>query len=300
MNFINKMERKIGKYAIKNLTYYIIALYVLGFIINMARPDIYINYLSLDAGAILHGQVWRILTFIIAPPSNSLFFVIFILYLYYMIGTNLERTWGAFKFNLYFFMGVLLHALAAIIIYLVFHQTVLLDTTYLNMSLFLAFAAVYPDMKLLLFFIIPIKIKWLAIIDAVYFGLIIISGFITYFVQLPELVSLYTQQGVDYQSLRNVALASSIAALMSLLNFIIFFLGTRKLKKASPAEIYRKAKYKREYTMPKNTTGPRHRCDVCGRSELDGEELVFRYCSKCDGTHEYCQDHLFTHEHVHK
>lgn len=297
MNFINKMERKIGKYAIKNLTYYIIALYILGFIITITRPDIYTNYLSLDAGAILHGQVWRIVTFIIAPPSTSMFFVIFALYLYYMIGTQLERSWGAFKFNLYFFMGVILHVIAAILVYLVFGVSVPMTTYYLNMSLFLAFAALFPDMKLLLFFIIPIKIKWLAIIDVVYFAYVIFSGFVVYFVRTPELYALY---GTVYDSLRLSSLAASIAALLSLLNFVIFFFGTRKLSKASPAEIYRKAKYKKEYTMPKAAKGPRHSCAVCGRTEQDGDELVFRYCSKCDGNKEYCQDHLFTHEHIHK
>lgn len=301
MNFLNKMERKFGKYAIKNLTYYVIGAYVLGFLIQYFRPDIYANYLSLNADAIIHGQVWRIITFIIAPPSNSLIFLFFVLYLYYFIGTTLERTWGEFKFNVYFFTGVLLHAIAAILIYLASGVVIEMSTYYLNMSLFLAFAALNPDMKLMLFFVIPIKIKWLAILDAVYFGITIVSGLVTYFVYVPELTSYYADMGYVYDNIRVSALATSIAALLSLMNFLIFFFATRNYKKSSPKEVYRRAKYKKEYTAARtNADGARHKCAICGRTEKDGDDLVFRYCSKCDGNNEYCQDHLFTHEHVHK
>ena len=301
MNFLNKMERKFGKYAIKNLTYYIIGAYVLGLLIYYANSGIYYNYLSLDASAILHGQIWRIITFIIAPPSTSIFFMFFVLYLYYMIGTSLERTWGAFRFNVYFFMGVLLHVIAAILIYLSTGIIMSFDTYYLNMSLFLAFAAMFPDMKLMLFFVIPIKIKWLGIIDAIYFGIVILSGFVSYFVRIDALYAQYAGMGYDYDTLRVLALAKSVAALVSLLNFIIFFFAARKHKSISPSNIYRKAKYKRESApQKKNPQGTRHKCAVCGKTELDGEDLVFRYCSKCEGNFEYCQDHLFTHQHVHK
>lgn len=298
MKFLNKMERKFGKYAIKNLMYYIIGLYILGFLIQLFQPEIYNQYLSLDAEAILRGQVWRIVTFIISPPGGSAIFMIFVLYLYYWIGTSLERVWGAFRFNVYFFTGVLLHVLGAIFVYLIFRMPITMDTYFLNMSLFLAFAAIYPDMKLMLFFVIPIKIKWLGILNAVYFGVTIISGFVTYFYQLPELTATYGV--VYYEQLRVAALARSIAALISLMNFLIFFFATRSFKKNSPVHIYRKAKFKKEASVKKSSTEPRHKCSVCGRTEKDGDDLVFRYCSKCDGNHEYCQDHLFTHEHVKK
>ena len=301
MNFLNKMERKFGKYAIKNLTYYIIGAYVLGLLIYYANSSIYYNYLSLDASAILHGQIWRIITFIIAPPSTSIFFMFFVLYLYYMIGTSLERAWGAFRFNVYFFMGVLLHVIVAILIYLSTGIIMSFDTYYLNMSLFLAFAAMFPDMKLMLFFVIPIKIKWLGIIDAIYFGIVILSGFVSYFVRIDALYAQYEGLGYNYDTLRVLALARSVAALVSLLNFIIFFFATRKHKSISPSNIYKKAKYKRESApQKKNPQGTRHKCAVCGKTELDGDDLVFRYCSKCEGNFEYCQDHLFTHQHVHK
>ena len=94
MNWLTKLERKFGRYAIPNLMYYIIILYGLGFILELVNPYFYYQYLSLDAAAILSGQVWRIITFIIQPPSSSAIFMIFALYLYYMIGKELERAWG--------------------------------------------------------------------------------------------------------------------------------------------------------------------------------------------------------------
>ena len=102
MNWINKLERKFGRYAIHNLMHYIIILYAVGFALNLIAPGFYMEYLSLDASAILHGQIWRIVTFLIQPPDGSPIFIIFALYLYYMIGQNLEAAWGAFRFNLYF------------------------------------------------------------------------------------------------------------------------------------------------------------------------------------------------------
>ena len=113
MNLLDKLERKFGRYAIHNLMYYIIILYALGYVIlKFARP-FYYAYLSLDPAAILHGQIWRIVTFIIYPPNTGLFYFLISMYLYYSIGRILEAQWGAFRFNLYFFTGVLLHVVAA-------------------------------------------------------------------------------------------------------------------------------------------------------------------------------------------
>lgn len=113
MNWIDKLEKKFGRYAIHNLMYYVIILYALGYVINVVAPDFYTGYLSLDPTAILHGQIWRIVTFIIYPPSTGLFFFLISMYLYYSIGRVLEMQWGAFRFNLYLLTGMLLHVVAA-------------------------------------------------------------------------------------------------------------------------------------------------------------------------------------------
>ena len=271
MNLLNRLERKFGKYAIPNLMYYVVILYAIGMFVQMFAPMFYIQYLMLDASAILRGQIWRIITFMIWPPSSSLFFNLLAIYLYYNLGITLERVWGTFRFNVYFFMGILGHVLAALLIYLLTGNVYRLTTDYLNSSLFFAFAATFPDMQFYLFFAIPIKAKWLAIFDGAYFLYGLMFG----------------------------GMADRIAIIMSLLNFLIYFLMTRG-GKYNPKEIRRKQQFHaqmREASQPPKQ-GWRHRCAVCGRTDADDPNLVFRYCSKCEGDYEYCQDHLYTHQHV--
>ena len=287
MKWLDKLERKYGKYTIPNLMYYVIMLYIVGFVINIVAPELYTEYLALDAQAILHGQIWRIFTFIIQPPNSSYFFILFALYLYYMIGKTLEYMWGAFRFNLYFFSGMLLHVIACLLIYLIFGMNFQMGSFYLNMSLFFVYVALFPDAEFLLFFIIPIKAKWLGIIEGAYFAITIAAGFI-----VPVGSTLWfslLQVGI-------MALpANSISALLSLLNFIIFFLGSNR-NRFSPKQARRRTIYqKKVHVASQNNT--HHRCAICGRTEKDDENLEFRFCSKCKGNYEYCQDHLFTHEH---
>lgn len=271
MNILNKLERKFGRYAIPNLMYYIIILYGVGMIVQMINPQFYMTYLMLDARAILHGQIWRIVTFMIWPPSSDIFFNLIALYLYYSLGMTLERVWGSFRFNIYFFMGVLGHVLAAIIIYLMTGSIYPLTTDYLNFSLFFAFAATFPEMQFLLFFVIPIKAKWLAIFNGAYFMYELIFG-------NP---------------------VTKVAIFVSLLNFVVYFAMSRG-GKFNPKEIKRKQEFKAQTTQAVQTAKRlgRHKCAVCGRTDLDDPNLVFRFCSKCEGDYEYCQDHLYTHQHV--
>lgn len=289
MNWIQKLERRFGRYAIPNLMIYVIGLYVVGFLLDMVNPAFYETYLSLNAGMILQGQVWRLVTFLIQPPDSSLLFVIFSLYLYYFIGRQLEYTWGTFRFNLYFFVGVFFHILAAFIVWILFRLSLPLGTYYINMSLFLAFAFSYPDEQFLLFFVIPIKAKWLGYVDLAYFGYTILQAF------LPAYggSDLY---GVIYK-------ANALAAFVSMLNFLLFYFSSRDMKRFRPKEVRRRQKYRREVQAGRESHsayagGAKHRCAVCGRTEADDPTLEFRYCSKCNGNYEYCQDHLFTHEHI--
>lgn len=275
MGFFNKLERKFGRYAIPNLMYYIIILYVMGLIAFMVNPMLYYQYLSLDAAAILHGQIWRLVTFMMYPPVvdsrmfSMLFFNFLALYLYYSLGNSLERVWGSFRFNVYFLMGVLGHILAAFIGYFVFGQRLLLTTDFLNFSLFLAFAMVYPDMQFYVMYILPVKAKWLAIAESAIYVYFFIFG----------------------------DMATKCEILLSMLNVVLFFLMTRDYRKISPKEIKRKNDFKAQTRIvPKGRT--HHKCAVCGRTEADGEAMEFRYCSKCQGNYEYCQDHLYTHKHV--
>ncbi len=288
MKWLNKLERKFGKYAIQNLMFYIIILYGVGFVLSMVNPEFYYAYLSLDMAAVLQGQLWRLITFIIQPPNSSVWFIIFTLYLYYMIGTQLEYVWGSFRFNFYFFMGVFFHIIASLLSYLIFDISMPMGTYYLNMSLFFAYATIYPEQQFFLMGIIPIKVKWLAVIDAVYFAYTIAQAF------MPAYGG-HILYGWYYQ-------VCALEAFVSVLNFLVFFLMTRNMKKYSPSQVKRRKTYHREVRegqqQKQYENGARHRCHVCGRTELDDETLEFRYCSKCNGNYEYCQDHLFTHEHV--
>ena len=269
--FLNKLERKIGRYAIPDLMKYICVLYCAGLVINIANPAFYYNWLSLNPPMIMRGQVWRLVTFLIQPPNTSLLFFIFTLYLYYMLGQTLERTWGSFRFNVYYFSGVLFTIIGAFAAYFATGSVYLLDTYYINMSLFLAFAFIYPDVELLLMFLIPVKIKWLAYLDMAFFAYSFIIG----------------------------NLGTKISVALAILNFVIFFFGFMRTRVGGAKT---RMQHIRRQTVRKPAGQPQgrviHKCAVCGRDSNSHPELEFRYCSKCNGNYEYCQDHLFTHEHV--
>lgn len=276
MKFFSEFERKYHKYAIPNLMYYIIILYGIGLVIQMQMPLFYWRYLSLDAAAILRGQVWRIVTFLIYPPAfgsmvfTQLFIGILALFMYYNLGQTLEHIWGSFRFNVFFFMGVIGQVLAALIAYLVFHESIYMTTGFLNFSVFLAFAVYFPDAQFLLFFVLPVKAKWLAVAECAVYLYSFIFG----------------------------TASSRVEIIISLANVIIFLLMTRNYRRYAPKEFKRRQDFKREMIKITRKSQTRHRCAACGRTELDGPELEFRYCSKCQGNYEYCQDHLYTHQHV--
>ena len=282
MNFLNKMERKYGRYAIHNLTKYMIGCYAIGYILvyfGQMSGGNFFQYLLLSPYHIMHGQIWRIVSWILIPPSSSnIIFVLIMLSFYYYLGTALERTWGAFRYNVYILGGMLCTVIGAFILYFISGQNEMLSlingmsfsTYYINLSIFLAFAMNYPDMEVLFMMIIPIKIKYLALLDVAYLLYDLIRG---------------------GWGTRTVIIAS-------LLNFIIYFLMTRNYRRISPQEIHRKQQFKKAVHPQMTPGGTRHKCAVCGRTEKDGEHLEFRYCSKCNGNYEYCQDHLFTHQHI--
>lgn len=292
MNFLNKMERKLGKYAIPNLSLYLIMGYVLGYILEFISPAV-IDFLTLNPYLILHGQVWRLVTWLIIPPSGFDLFTIIMLMFYYSVGTNLERTWGTFYYNVYLFMGMIFTILGSFLImgisYVPAFQSCMVremfgsasyfilvarnfSTYFVNMSIFLGFAATFPEVQVLLMFIIPIKVKWMGIA----YGILLAVQFL--------------------QS--NITGKIVIGA--SLLNFVIFFLMTRRGigMRISPRQVKRRHDYNREVRRAKPASVAKHKCAICGRNSEDNPEAEFRFCSKCNGNYEYCQEHLFTHTHV--
>lgn len=290
MNWLNKLERKFGKYAIPNLIVWLIGAYTIGFLLYAVSPGI-LNMLTLSPYHVLHGQIWRLVTWILMPTETNLIFLLIMAMFYYQLGTTLERTWGIFRFNVYIFSGIIFTVIGAFILYGIYYlmnfdiflaapalaaqmsatMSYGFSVNYINMSIFLAFAVMYPDMQVLLYFIIPIKMKWMAIV----YGVLIVYHFV-----------------VNSWSGR-------VSIVMSLLSFIVFFLSTRNLKRYSPHEVHRRQQFKAQMRQPRPGSGiTKHKCAVCGRTELDDPTLEFRFCSKCEGNYEYCSDHLFTHQHI--
>ena len=298
MNFLNKMERKFGRYAIHNLTKYMIICYIIGFGLEYLQAlfDIHlISYLYLSPAHILQaGQVWRLVSWLLIPPgSDNILFVLIMLMFYYSVGTNLERTWGTFYYNVYLFMGMIFTILGSFLIMGIsyvpaFHSNMVREacgsaayflliarsfsTYFVNMSIFLGFAATFPEVQVLLMFIIPIKVKWMGIA----YGIILIVQFL------------------------QTDIVGKIVIGASLLNFVVFFLMTRSGvgMRISPRQVKRRHDYSREIKRAKPASVSKHKCAICGKNSEDNPETEFRFCSKCNGNYEYCQDHLFTHTHV--
>jgi len=186
---LDRLERKFGRFAIKGLMIYITTGNLAVFILNFLMPSLNLTMkLMLIPSLVLKGEVWRLVTYIFIPPQSSIIFIIFALYFYYMIGNTLEREWGSFKLTVYYLIGMIGTTIAAFF-------TGASSSTYLNLSLFLAFAYLYPNFEILIFFVLPVKIKYLAWLNWAFI--------------------LYT---IIFESL-----SLKIAAIVSIANYLLFF-----------------------------------------------------------------------------
>ena len=271
------------RFGIPNLMRYIVignvAVYILSMLSRNADAAA-LDFLAFNLNGLLHGEVWRLVTFVFVPEYGSPFTLIIALYFYYWIGSTLEREWGTAKFTLYYAGGALLTVLGVIITSLITgnHYLTLAGTGYVNLSMFLAFAVLFPNMTVLLFFIIPIKIKWLAIIDGAFFAFEIVAAILS----------------------GNVV--GAITPVLALLNFAVFatphmlYLRQRTQYRHSPGAVnYRRTVHQAQ--QQQKSAPYHHKCAVCGRTDTDYPDLQFRYCSKCAGYHCFCQDHIFSHVH---
>ncbi len=272
-NPMNRIERfcyEHPNFGIKNLMMYIsianVAFWVLGAI---NRP--FLSYLSFDAAAILHGQVWRLVTFMLYPPSTGLLaFIAF--YFYYWICSTLEQYWGSGQFTIYFFSGVILTVLYGFLIYFITGSNVRLDSQYIYLSMFFSFAALFPDMQVLFMYIIPIKMKYLAIVDAVFFALAVITNpFPVNLLPIVAVLNFFLFCGGD--------LLSHIRPNRSSRSTVNFRKESRRIRREQQSKLYT------------------HKCAVCGRTDVDYPNLEFRYCSRCQGYHCFCIDHINNHIH---
>lgn len=290
MNWMYKLEQKWGRYAIYDLHKYFVIVYLIGFVLNYIGDGTISDYFAFDAGAIFfQGQVWRLITWVLCVYHDSgILGLIFMLCLMSM-GKSLQHVVGVFRMNVYLIGGVLISIVGAILVYFVswpiigFPIPVVLSLYYILLSMFMALAICIPEGIVSIYGILPIKMKWMLIV---------------YFLELLyELYRAYTAGtalGAGWGVVMMLVLGSQI--IFALLNlFLFFFLAKIRLNRSQKKRQREFHSKMREATFQTNL--PRHKCAICGRTEKDNPDLVFRFCSKCTGNKEYCQDHLFTHTH---
>ena len=288
MNFMDKLHRKFGKYAVYNLQKYLIFAYTFGVVFDLIGIDIS-GLFGFSMDAILHGQVWRLVTWVLCGEGGSIISLLFI-YCVYSMAQSFEQMVGTFRMNVYLIMGMLLNLLTGLLVYgitfVLLGQGISPNLTNYDMlfTLFMAFALCMPEATVYLYFLIPVKMKWM---------LILYLGGCAY--QLFTYYSFGASYGVAVGLLYVMVYGSQ--TVVALLNLFLFF----RMSKLRLSRKQRKTQTefrKQMASMPeKPVSGARHKCAICGRTENDDPNLSFRYCSKCTGNKEYCQDHLFTHTH---
>lgn len=261
-------------FGIPNLMLYVIVGNVLVWLFSMMdTTGTLVNALCFSPYHIMRGQVWRLLTFIIIPNSSGLLAVIFF-YFYYVIGKTLTSHWGTAKFNIYFFSGVLLTVAYGMVVYWVSGINFYVSAQFIYLSMFFCFATLYPDMQVLLFFIIPVKMKWLGIVDAVFF--------------LYEVFTL--------------SFPYNLLPVVATLNYLLFC-GARIFDIFRPSRAKQRKNVVnfnnevRRIRYEQRVRPYKRRCEVCGRTDTDYPDLEFRYCSRCQGYHCFCIDHINDHRH---
>jgi len=239
---------------------YVVFSNVIAYTLDLLTGGVFLSKLMLIPQLVFQGEIWRLITFVMIPPTTSPIFLFFALYFYYMIGQTLEQEWGSFKFNFYYFFGIIVMIISSLIF------GTMSSVSTLNLTLFLAFATLYPDYEIRLYFILPVKVKYLAFISLGFLGVTFFFG----------------------------GLASKVSIVAGLANYFLFF--GRELflgRKNRVHSMARKHKYSKEVKAHSHM----HKCTTCGRTELDSPDLEFRFCSKCEGYFEYCTEHLSQHEH---
>lgn len=251
-SFFDKIEKKLAPFTPQNITLFLIAGQTISYLLITAHPE-NSGYFSLTGALLFQGQIWRLVTALFAPISTNLLFFALTMYFYYLLGNSLENQWGSFRYLVYILTGYL-----AIISSSILFPNVPVTNSYLFTSLFLAFAHLYPEFQVLLFFILPVKIKWLGYLTWAGLALSILFG------PFPQ----------------------KVATILSLSNFLLFF--WQDMRTTLPRN--------KSFVLPKKQT-PLHVCATCGKNEIDNPTMEIRYCSQCVPTTCYCGEHIKNHQH---
>jgi hypothetical protein len=268
MSLLDHLERRLGRFVPAHITLYLIIGQVFVTLSYMLRL-LDLRQFVLVPALVVQGEPWRLLTFVFFPPPVnfsspfSLALLPFAWWVFYLMGNALEQYWGAFRYGLFLFLGCVLTIAAAFIT-----PGAPVTNAFIGLSVFLAFAWLNPDFELALFFVLPVKIKWLALLTALYYAYLLVTG----------------APSTRWQILASVG------------NFLIFFGrdivdALRYRRRTMVLDAKRRVEERRE-------PEPRHRCRVCGKTDLTNPEMDFRYCSKCAGDECYCPEHIFNHVHV--
>ena len=257
---IRFLEQRFGRFAIPNITLIVIIGQVVTYAATQADPQLF-EKMTLVPAKVMDGEVYRLLTFLVMPPGCAAIWAFFFWYLFYLMGTALESFWGTFRYNLFLLIGYTATVAASFI-----NPDAAVMNWFLEGTVFLAFAHLNPNFELYVMFILPVRIKWLALLTWIGFGLGFISG--------------------DW------SVRLTIAA--SVLNFFVFFGGDVWYRivggqRRMFSQVKRFSERPPEYI---------HKCAVCGITDTTHPKMEFRYCSQCSGDLGYCAEHLRNHEHL--
>ena len=262
--------------GIPGLMRYIVIANALIYVVSIFdKSGLLLSALAMSPEAVLHGQVWRLATYVLIPTNGGFWLVVSLMF-YYWLGDALERLWGSAKFTIYYLSGTLLSALAALLVYAIDRQPIaLFGASYVNTALFMAYALTYPDAMVRIYFILPIKMKWLAVLEG----------------------ALYVIQILQHLAARQWGMA--LMPVIAMLNLFVFFSPdfSRRVDRFQARHRSEAVQFRKAVKEQKRQKGYNHKCEVCGRTDTDFPDLQFRYCSKCTGYHCYCQDHIFNHMH---
>ncbi|MBN1854907.1 MAG: hypothetical protein JW829_19390 [Pirellulales bacterium] len=271
MKFIARLEQRFGRFAIPNLTLIFIIgqalIYAIDYLRTSQGGDPVIGRIAFVPAHVMAGEVWRIVTFLFMPPQLNPIFALIYWMVFNLMGTALENQWGIFRYNLFLFIGAFASMAAAFLV-----PNMPATNMFLYNSVFLAFAFLFPDFVFHLFFILPIRVKWLAWIDWLLLG-----------------IACLTLSWDVHGWISRVMILASVTNFFLFFGQEIWYRFRMKQRRIAFESRLRTSRQKKKY---------RHKCTVCGITNLDDPKMQFRYCSKCDGHLGYCMEHIHNHEHV--
>lgn len=260
MKLLDRLERQLGEFPKINITFYLIFGQIFVFFLMHFYP-LYRNAFDLQGNLLLQGEYYRALSFLFKPIVNDFFFAVFTWYLYYMYGVALERYWGTFRYIVYILIVTIITIILALI-----YPNQSFSNQFIYGSVFLAFAYLFPEFELRLFFLIPIKVKWWALVLWIVMLGVLLLG----------------------------SVAEKVQTILSVINFIFFF--HEELLDEVKRRL-RKSTIKVKETVSAKI--PQHVCVVCKKNNIDNPDMGIRYCSKCVPEKCYCEEDFVKHAHVH-